>query len=203
MRGTTLVRKGVIALLVAAFAGAALGCSPQGPSQESAGDRGQNQESAAQVVWSPDMDCTTCHTEEAATMEDGSMGAYVHVQEAQTECSTCHVDSATLSEVHQDATATDAMPKKLKESSVEPATCQAAGCHDVSADDMLALTADVTELTDSQGTQVNPHEVMGLTAGHADILCSDCHSMHKAKANAADTCVSCHHAGVYECNTCH
>ena len=95
------------------------------------------------------------------------------------------------------------MPKKLKKTSVEAETCQAAGCHDLSKDEMLALTADVTELTDSEGTMVNPHDVIGKTEGHADILCSDCHNMHKAKTNPADTCVSCHHAGVYECNTCH
>ena len=136
-------------------------------------------------------------------MEDAAMGACVHVQEAQVDCITCHADEQKLADVHTDATATDTMPKKLKTTVVDAATCQAPGCHDLSAEEMLALTADIIELTDSQGTMVNPHDVMGRTAGHADILCSDCHNMHKAEVSAADTCVSCHHAGVYECNTCH
>ena len=72
-----------------------------------------------------------------------------------------------------------------------------------SPEEHVALTAGVTELTDSNGTMVNPHEVMGLTEGHADIVCADCHAMHSAGSTAAETCVSCHHAGVYECNTCH
>ena len=66
---------------------------------------------------------------------------------------------------------------------------------DARAGDKLgALTADITDLTDSKGTTVNPHEVMGLTAGHGDIACSDCHGMHRETV-AADTCVGCHHAG--------
>lgn len=197
------IHKALIAFAAAAITIAVAGCSPQEPAAEKPAEQGGGSDSAVQVAWSPDMDCATCHATEGATMEDGSMGACIHVQEAQTTCISCHADEAALADVHKEATATDTMPKKLKATVVDAASCQAAGCHDLSADEMLARTATITDLTDSQGTQVNPHEVMGLTDGHADILCSDCHNMHKAEVNAADTCVSCHHAGVYECNTCH
>lgn len=150
-----------------------------------------------------DVDCGMCHADQQASMEDEALSACTHVQQAQATCTTCHVDEATLSGVHEGATADSTKPKKLKKSDVTPATCQAAGCHDESPEEHVALTAGVTELTDSNGTMVNPHEVMGLTEGHADIVCADCHAMHSAGSTAAETCVSCHHAGVYECNTCH
>ena len=147
-------------------------------------------------------DCATCHSAEAATTSEASLGAGVHATAAGTDCATCHSDEAALATVHQGADATGAMPQKLRKTTVEAQTCQAAGCHDLSAEELGALTADITDLTDSKGTTVNPHEVMGLTAGHGDIACSDCHGMHRETV-AADTCVGCHHAGVYECNTCH
>lgn len=179
------------------------GCAPQQGVAEKPSAQRPGAENVVQVAWTPDMDCATCHTDEDATMGDAAMGACIHVQKTQATCVTCHADESGLSKVHEDATATDKMPKKLKATSVDAETCQAAGCHDLSKDEMLALTADVVDLTDSQGTQVNPHDVMGRTEGHAEILCSDCHNMHTSEVKAADTCVACHHQGVYECNTCH
>ena len=73
----------------------------------------------------------------------------------------------------------------------------------------LAWTADgktlyhIDTLVDVQGTKANPHEVMTLTAGHKDIVCADCHSEHGPELDEAMVCVSCHHMGTYECNTCH
>lgn len=58
--------------------------------------------------------------------------------------------------------------------------------------------ADRLERDDGQ-----PARGLGPDGGHADIVCADCHAMHSAGSTAAETCVSCHHAGVYECNTCH
>ena len=135
-----------------------------------------------------DVDCGMCHADQQASMEDEALSACTHVQQAQATCTTCHVDEATLSGVHEGATADSTKPKKLKKSDVTPATCQAAGCHDESPEEHVALTAGVTELTDSNGTMVNPHEVMGLTEGHADIVCADCHAMHSAGSTAAETC---------------
>lgn len=181
------------------------GCSPQasdGQADSSTQGAGAAQQTQS-TAWSLDMECGTCHSIENATMEDGVSGASVHVQQAQTTCATCHVDEQALAAAHEGKTASDTMPKKLKKTEVSADACTASGCHAETADERVQLTAGYTELTDTQGTQVNPHEVMGLTEGHADITCADCHNMHGKEAAAADLCVSCHHAGVYECNTCH
>lgn len=179
------------------------GCAPQVEQRAGSSSQEAPARQTAQASWSLDMDCVTCHKTEGVTMEDGSSGASTHVTQAQATCAACHVDEQGLGSVHEGKTASDAMPKKLKKTEVDAATCQASGCHNESADQMAALTAGYTELVDTKGTQVNPHEVMGLTEGHADITCSNCHNMHESEVAAADTCVSCHHAGVYECNTCH
>ena len=201
-------------VIVAATAALCLVCFSCAPSPSAPASSDEPKDSGAAVedapttpadasMWSMDIDCGVCHQDKQASTEDSSLRACTHATQAGATCITCHSDESTLSTVHQDATAEGPMPKKLKKTTVDAQTCQASGCHDMSADEFKALTADVTELVDSNGTMVNPHEVMGLTAGHADIKCSDCHSEHKADAGAATTCISCHHAGVYECNTCH
>ena len=149
-----------------------------------------------------DMDCTVCHADQGATAASENSGAGIHVMHADASCISCHADEATLSTVHENATPDRVMPNQLKTSMV---TCQSSGCHDLTDEEMLDLTKDVTELTDIEGTMVNPHEVIGLTPGHSEITCSSCHVMHGSTTDvyAAETCISCHHAGVYECNTCH
>lgn len=203
IRSTNIVALTLVALAVGMVCVA--GCSPQSSDDAASSEpKGSDSSQAAtQAGWSLDMECATCHSAEGGTMEDGASGASAHVRQAQATCATCHVDEQELASVHEGKTASDAMPKKLKKTAVEAQTCQASGCHNETADEMAALTAGYTELVDTKGTQVNPHEVMGLTEGHADITCSNCHNMHEAEVAAADTCVSCHHAGVYECNTCH
>ena len=177
------------------------GCAPEPTTQENAA--GEDKQEEAVSFWSIDMECGTCHSDKQATTEDTACTAYVHATEAGATCITCHNDEAALTEVHVDATASDPMPTKLKATTVEVATCQSAGCHDMAADEFSALTAHVDTLVDVQGTKANPHDVMTLTAGHQDIVCSDCHSEHGAKLDEAMVCVSCHHMGTYECNTCH
>ena len=185
-------------LAVSAFCIA--GCAPQSSGSSSGASQSS---SASGPAWSLDMDCSTCHATEQKTMADGASGASFHVEHVQADCATCHTDESGLTKVHEGKTATSAMPKKLTATKVAAETCQTSGCHNKSAEEMAQLTAGYTALTDSKGTQVNPHEVMGLTPGHADITCANCHNMHEQEVAAADACVSCHHAGVYECNTCH
>lgn len=205
--------KGLIVAVTAALCVVCFSCASQ-PSSSQPADANQGgssgaaptapaDASAGSGMWSMDIDCGMCHETQQASTQDSSLRACIHATQAATTCVSCHTDESTLATVHQNATAEGPMPKKLKKTTVDAQACQASGCHDVSADEFKALTADVTDLVDSNGTMVNPHEVMGLTEGHADILCSDCHSEHKPDAGAANTCVSCHHAGVYECNTCH
>lgn len=181
---------------------AVVGCAPETKSQDEANADKQEQEQI-QSFWSIDMECGTCHADKKATTEDASLTACTHVTEAQTTCITCHDDEAALSEVHVGATASGPMPTKLKKTTVEVETCQSAGCHDLPAADFQALTAHVDTLVDVEGTKANPHEVMTLTPGHVDITCLDCHSEHGEDYDEAMTCVSCHHMGKYECNTCH
>ena len=197
--------KHTIALAVAMAVIITVCCSSQpAKSTESANDAAPQQaaEESAQVTWTPDSDCASCHADESASTTDASMGAGIHAQSAQTTCTACHTDESNLAEAHKNMPS-GATPKKLNKTCVSPEGCKASGCHDLSNEEMAALTQEVTELTDSKGTQVNPHEVMGLTEGHAEIVCTDCHRMHKENIGPAETCISCHHAGVYECNTCH
>lgn len=194
--------KGVCVLSAVLLVGLVAGCSPQqGTDAKPQQDTGSSD--PIQVAWSADMDCSTCHSTQEATMTNDAMGAAMHVNEAQTSCMTCHTDEKKLATAHEGKTASDPSPKKLKTTSVDIATCQSSGCHDLNTEEMLALTANDTQLIDSKGTQANPHDVIGKTEGHADITCSNCHNMHKEATNPADSCVTCHHTGVYECGTCH
>ena len=205
MKPIKRLRKPLAALAVVAAIIIAAGCSPQGGEPKATeGPNPAEQTTAAEPAsdWSLATDCATCHSAEAATTTEASLGAGVHATTAGTDCATCPPVEGALATGHPGADGPGAIHKKLPNTTVEAQTCPAAGCHDLSAEELGALTADITDLTDSKGTTVNPHEVMGLTAGHGDIACSDCHGMHRETV-AADTCVGCHHAGVYECNTCH
>ena len=52
---------------------------------------------------------------------------------------------------------------------------------------------------------MNPHD-LPENADHETVTCGSCHDMH-ASDDIAETaqkaCISCHHMGIYECNTCH
>lgn len=154
-------------------------------------------------TWSLDQDCTPCHTVEGDSLENDKSAAWVHVEETEATCGSCHTDEDALADVHDNAKPTAKAPKKLKETAIEAETCLSSDCHDLTDDELVALTKGITDCTDSKGTTINPHEVMGLTPGHDNITCGNCHKMHAEEIDAAKTCVSCHHPGVYECNTCH
>ena len=177
---------------------AVVGCAPkqQAPSTTPAADPVQSE-----VAWSMTMDCSVCHTTQNSSLDTENTSAGFHAAHTQTTCTTCHADEAALTQAHAKATADKKMPNKLKKTTV---TCQTSGCHDISQEEMLALTADITELTDIEGTMVNPHDVIGKTEGHSEITCYSCHQQHDGNdVLAQETCISCHHSGVYTCNTCH
>ena len=77
-------------------------------------------------------------------------------------------------------------------------------CH--ATEDIVAATAECTALTDDNGTVVNPHDLPAV-ADHAELACASCHKKHDVGGGidktAQRSCVSCHHAYVYECYTCH
>ncbi|WP_281656136.1 cytochrome c3 family protein [Eggerthella sinensis] len=188
--------------LVAALAAA--GCTPQAPSSTEGGngDAG-DQPVAVAFTWSAEADCAMCHAKEDASMTDASCLAATHEQEGNT-CSTCHTDVQGLTKAHESATPEDAVKKatKLRDTTIDEDACFS--CHG-SYDELAEKTASSTLLTDSQGTVVNPH-ARPDGEGHADQTCADCHVMHSDEPvteSAPAFCISCHHAGVYQCNTCH
>ena len=177
--------------------------------------------------WSMDLDCALCHQKEAEglapaeadetkeaeaepiesdTDEKGAgttpVSAYaaMHVQTFGLECVACHSDEEGLAVGHKNLNS-GKEARRLKKSKVDSEVCTT--CH--KAEDLAGKTADYRGLTDSNGTVVNPHDLPQVES-HQSIACTDCHQAHSGKQidfTAATTCNSCHHAGVYECNTCH
>lgn len=195
-KNKSMVIATAVVALVAAFA---LGCAPKAPAPDTTPSAGTDPEPAFTFTWSKTVDCTGCHSEQAKSTDNATMHASVH-KAAGATCVSCHDNEAGLTKAHKGATATAKMPETLsKDNMVKPAACLQSGCHVFSE----TVTANSTVLTDLNGTVVNPHEVMTLTAGHADIVCADCHQQHMAPLSASQACVTCHHAGVYECGTCH
>lgn len=171
-----------------------VGCSPRVVSD---GDIEQ-MDTALQVNWSPEMDCTFCHTVEAASYTQ-DMTASFHSEQ---DCVVCHDDGALLSEAHAEITMNDNLPARLSiAAEISDELCES--CH--SLESRSQATMGSTILTDENGTIVNPHM---LPDSHQDqkVSCTDCHVMHKINdiaSSAQNTCVSCHHENVYQCGTCH
>lgn len=166
-------------------------------------DKTDSQVTAASFSWSYDSDCSMCHSKETKSLEDSSCLAGTHNAQGAT-CKTCHSDESGLSAAHKEATPEDAEKRatKLRDTKIDEQACFS--CHG-SYEELAAKTADLTVLTDSEGTTINPH-AMPENEEHADTDCSSCHVMHSdepATESAPDYCESCHHAGVYQCHTCH
>ena len=161
---------------------------------------------AASDVWSPadgdwtyDLDCAACHEKEATSFDNDKCLAAKHEALA---CQMCHSDEEKLVEAHGAITAKTASPTALVSTKIDTEkTCEL--CHDV--EKLPELTEDSVVLTDDNGTVVNPHAIPDNDK-HADTTCVSCHKMHSTTAlekTATRYCKGCHHAGVYECNTCH
>lgn len=180
--------------------------------------------------WSMDLDCALCHAKEAASlgltaaaeegtadgakadaeMTDEELGsahttevaayARTHVQNFKFECATCHIESEGLEKGHKKLNS-GKEATRLKKSEVDASICLT--CHQ--PEKLVEATADYTGLTDTKGTTVNPHELPKV-GNHETIQCFNCHQVHSEKAiteTAIAACNSCHHAGVFECGTCH
>ena len=121
---------------------------------------------------------------------------------ASLQCIDCHTDEAALTKVHEGVSAGDRMPKRLRKAKIDPETL-CATCHQVK--ELADKTSDSKALVDANGTTVNPHDLPAVD-DHAKIDCLDCHSMHKEESCvevSKQVCAGCHHAGVFECGTCH
>lgn len=173
------------------------GCQPKSADNAKANDvtAGAAHESAIVVEWSAGAECSACHAAESSIMTE---------YHAALSCESCHTDEAGLARVHEGKTSADRMPKKLKATEVEEASC--VGCHE----DYAALaekTASYDALVDSNGTSVNPHDIHSHGAEeHDDVTCGSCHAEHgddPLEESAKAVCTDCHHQNVFECYTCH
>ena len=179
---------------------AAGGCAPSSPSGGSSTAAADTTTPVA-FIWSPDADCSTCHTAEANTSTDGTNGG-IHLTQNGATCISCHNDEDALVSAHQGKDSSSKMPVRLKTTEVTEESCLA--CHG-STQALAEQTAASTVLTDKNGTVVNPHDVPQV-AGHEKITCTSCHVMHTTEdldETAMAFCVNCHHKTVFECNTCH
>ena len=141
-----------------------------------------------------DEELGSAHTTEVAAY------ARTHVQDFKFECATCHIESEGLEKGHKKLNS-GKEATRLKKSEVDASICLT--CHQ--PEKLVEATADYTGLTDTKGTTVNPHELPKV-GNHETIQCFNCHQVHSEKAiteTAIAACNSCHHAGVFECNTCH
>ena len=175
-------------------------CAPQqtAPVGGEAGEGGQGG-TAVSAEWSPDADCAACHAREQESYEDSACLASLH---ADVACGQCHDDSSALATAHEGSSSSDKAPARLKVTEVSDAACLS--CHYETKEALAEATPDVV-VADSQGNGRNPHALDGV-ADHEGIGCSDCHGMHSSEPvqeQAKATCTNCHHAGVYECYTCH
>lgn len=180
--------------------------------------------SSSAIQWSIDLDCSTCHATEFALLKPAEPAAadaaipsksdiaepvgtghegYAaqHVADFGLTCVSCHEDSDKLADAHKKLDS-GKEATRLKKTSVSQELCL--GCHN--ADDLAKATADSTTLTDDNGTVINPHDIPEGSE-HGTLVCTDCHKVHEQEKTldqtAKTTCTSCHHAGVFECGTCH
>jgi hypothetical protein len=177
-------------------------CAPRTSASQDSG--GANQEesgdevAAVTINYSASTDCTACHTPEAESYQSAAFLASEHTA---NDCLSCHDDLATLTSVHASVKVGDKTASRLTKTEVSDEICLS--CH--SGEERILATANLTVLTDSDGTTVNPHAIPE-NSDHAAIACADCHKMHKDEAlekTAQNLCVGCHHKNVYECYTCH
>ncbi len=144
-------------------------------------------------------DCTVCHSKELENMQIEGFTGYNHRDLA---CTQCHDDEAELAAAHEEYSVRQASRVvALVNTTVDEAICFS--CHG-SREELAAATADSTVLVDENGTVVNPHDLP--EGSQHDIACGSCHKMHNdltTEQTAQNTCLTCHHANVYECNTCH
>jgi hypothetical protein len=177
-------------------------CSPK----LATGDSGGAQETApgdvaVTVAWSVNSDCGICHSLEAHSFEDAAAAASLH---GSKQCVDCHDDIDALDKIHEGTAVGDFAPKRLKKTVVDKDICLS--CHKQA--NLANVTSDSLVLTDMAGKVVNPHELPATASGiHGEIVCADCHELHNDSSgldkNSKDYCLSCHHADVFECNTCH
>ena len=117
-------------------------------------------------------------------------------------CVSCHADEEALAEVHASMKNPDNAPRRLRKTSVVDAACTA--CHDTQV--LAEATAASEALVDGKGSAFNPHDIPQVEAHEDQLTCLSCHKVHSEAdlgQMAVKACSKCHHAGIFECYTCH
>jgi len=148
-------------------------------------------------VWSPDMDCATCHVmvPYLESLEDTNLLAYAHVQQG-LDCLDCH-ELEVVEQVHEEA-----VPgTRIKGRSVEMEFCF--DCHipneHTSYEEIISRTQDYI----IENEEINPHEPHVGLEETGQYECFYCHQMHK-ESPLINGCYVCHHQRSFEsCSTCH
>lgn len=126
--------------------------------------------------------------------------AAVHTQAFGFTCATCHEDSDDLARAHKKLNSGKEV-KSLRRTSIGSEVCTS--CH--APEDLAKATEGRDVLVDESGASVNPH-VLPEVSDHESVTCADCHYAHGEVSltdTAINACISCHHARVFECHTCH
>jgi hypothetical protein len=190
-----------VVLLLVCLGLALVACAPRQATERSADIEGANILAMEIPSWSPESDCARCHTTEVQSADNAAATYAYHADQQGIQCVTCHAnDSGALAEEHKDYAMAD-LPTELR-NAVSSDGCLG-GCHAI--DDLKAQTASMTLLTDNKGTTVNPHD-LPINDDHALVTCALCHEMHgddPVDKTAPKVCLSCHHKGIYECESCH
>ncbi len=152
-------------------------------------------------TWSPESDCAMCHQADTDSFDDASCPASQHA-DMKDQCMSCH-DDPNMERAHSKVEIGDTKKKAtLKRTAVTRESCTTS-CHDQA--ELTEKGAAATVLTDKNGLTVNPHELPAHEE-HEGITCASCHKLHTSDSPeeaAPAVCLNCHHANVYECNTCH
>ena len=145
--------------------------------------------------WSADADCSLCHPNEAETAAAGTC----EIGQSKGGCLSCHGSESALKSAHELPFDSQA-PSRLKDTEVDGGMC--AECHGEGGPDPAEVAQ--ASLIDASGTSVNPH-ALPEAGDHGEIECLDCHKTHQPSVedSAQALCASCHHQGIFECNTCH
>lgn len=193
--------KALIAAAMIVLAAFLVACAPQARDADTSidADGGSSSTAIAAVDWSPESDCTACHTEYGLAGQSA-----VHASH-DLDCFSCHtVDE--MQAIHDEHGGSGKQPNRLKYSEVNDTTCLASDCH-ISKEAVTERTsASGIAVVDKNGKEVNPHNPPTGVEEHDLIECTDCHSGHKDEAplELADRkCFGCHHEEVLECGTCH
>lgn len=148
-------------------------------------------------VWGPEQECAPCHSLEAQT---AAASACTGFSSAPSRCLGCHDACQALAAAHEDIRSAWQAPEPAGPEIGKEACAR---CHDAAS--LAARTAGSRALVDGNNVTINPHALLE-TAGHTQIDCTACHTMHETSdvvEASPKSCRSCHHADSFACDACH